>query len=167
MTQPPEISILYPLDDTDRDCKTCLERIKEDLKNRGNLRVHFRIARYESESSSEPLERVDLFNKFAETMYDYYPKSIQINTQEECVYLFGRVDVLNDNGQTHSRIPRIYLIKFNQIFHLQEIKYTAPDSDDLIYFYISIFGEEKTRNVHCDTKHFFQLLVDESFTFNS
>jgi hypothetical protein len=159
-------NILYPSDEINIDCKTCFEHIRQDLKATESSRVHFRITSYESEESSEPLEKVCLTNKFSVRICDRYSKSVQINIQHEGVFLFGRVDVLNDNNQTYSCIPRIYLIKFNQIFYMAETKYTVPDNDNQTYFDILICRKEKINYLPHERKDIDFFLANDSFTLN-
>ena len=148
------------------DWKTCFERIEEDLKTKKNLRLHFRIMRYESIESSDPIEKVCLTNKFSEARCDRYAKSVQINTLYEGVYLFGRVDVPNSNNLTHSCIPRIYLIKFNQIFCIREAKYIAPDNENQIVFDFSICCKEEFKHLPYKRKDIESSLANKSLAFN-
>jgi hypothetical protein len=121
------------------DCKTCFEDIKESLKSVSNLMVRFNIVSYESEESSECLAEVCLINKFSEEIRRFYSKSIQVKGSEESVYLFGSVEVLDENTGLYPRVRSIYPIKLDQIFYVREIKEIILDTDNKIYFDILIY----------------------------
>jgi hypothetical protein len=142
MTKPAKTSnILYEPGMTAvfTDCKTCFEYIKESLKSTKNSRVEFNIVSYESEDSSECLAKVCLINKFSENICHFYSKSIQVKGSEESVYLFGSVEVLDENTGLYPRVRSIYPIKLDQIFYVREIKEITLDTDNKIYFDILIY----------------------------
>ena len=169
MTEPARASnILYAPGITAvfTDCKTCFEHIKESLKNTRNSRVRFKIVSFESEESSECLAKVYLINQFSEEIRRFYSKSVQIKGSKESVYLFGSVEVLNEKTGLYPHIRRIYPIKLDRIFYVEEKKDITLDSNNQTYFDILIYYKGLISPLVLNdyqVQDFYAFLDDETF----